>query len=226
MQLLQWRGTDRSKSEKPQGAAPTLQPCLASDATTPSLSCGSCNKRSGCIGQKFICQINMEHPDYSEQRPYAEAEAALISTVLLQIQVTHNTSYPCFRKIRNCGGIYQIVPPSFLCFFCPSHNCTFLAESQSISGNKGRHHHWALNWTGWSLFSPNPCNNRNTRDLNSEQRRKHLSDRIEEIKAFLPLIEWPQYHITSAPAAAEEVIEPWHRGLAEWGRGQILSPEF
>lgn len=176
--------------------------------TTASPSCGSGIKRSGCIGQKFILQINMERPDYSEQRPHAEAEAALISTVLLQLKVTHNTSCPCFRKITNGGGIYQTVLLSFSRFFCPSHYCIFLTKSQSTSGNKGRHHHRTLE------------------NLNSEQKRNHLSDRIEEIKAFLPLIEWPQHHITSAPAAAEEVIEPWHRGLAEWGRGQVFSPEF
>lgn len=140
-------------------------------------------------------------------------------------KISHKTCCPCFREITSCGGICHS-PTSPLCFFYPSCNCISHAKSHSTSGNKGRHHHWTLNWTGWSLFSANPCNNRNTRDLNSEQRRKHLSDRIAEIKAFLPLIEWPQYHIPSAPAAAEEVIELWHRGLAEWGRGQILSPEF
>lgn len=223
MQLLQWRGTDRSKSDA-LGSCPNL-PALLGIRCDHSITFPVAHAAKEMAAQ-VICQINMEHPNYSEQRPQAEAEAALISTMLLQIKVTHNTSCACFKKITNCGGIYQIVPPSLLCFFCPSHNCIFLTKSQSTSRSKGRHHHWTLNQTGWSLFSSNPCNNRNTRDLNSEQRRKHLSDRTEEIKAFLPLIEWPQYHITSAPAATEDVIEPWHGGLAEWGRGQILSPEF
>jgi len=63
------------------------QPHLASDVTTASLSCGSHNKGSGCTDQKFISLINTGHPDYSQQRPHAEAETA-VSSVLSKIKVT------------------------------------------------------------------------------------------------------------------------------------------
>lgn len=53
----------------------------------------------------------MEQPKCSEQRPQAEAEAALsISTVLLQMKVSHKTCCHCFREVTSCGGICQTVP--------------------------------------------------------------------------------------------------------------------
>lgn len=221
MQLLQRRGTERSKIRDAVGSCPSppALPGIAVLWLTQPRNGAAQARNSPAKWPRSIPTIHSK--DHTLQ------PKLLWSLLwLLQIEVPHHTNRPCFRKITNWGGIYQTVPPSSLGFFCPSHNCTFLTQWQSTSGDKGRHHHRTLNWTGWAFFSPNPCNNGNTRDLNSEQRRTHLSDRIEEIKAFLPLIEWPQYHIPSAPAATAGVIEPRHRGLAEGGRGQILPPEF